>query len=213
MDSAGDSYSLAGWPTKRGHGQARAFFADRAGGRGLRRQRIERVLPIGGAAPRRRLSIRFSDHITKTSIWPSGCAGPAIAVFSLRGRVIYHDVSATYDHGSPSLQRRMARNAEIVFWANMPPGLLALAMIPHLAFVALQGVWRLVRGRLRPFLMGKCDALRAWPEIRARRRFRALLARRAVAPPHFALGAGSLRDVANHLTRPNGQSARARLRR
>ena len=34
--------------------------------------------------------------------------------------VIHHDVSATYDHGSPALQRRMARNAELVFWSNMP---------------------------------------------------------------------------------------------
>ena len=54
--------------------------------------------------------------------------------------------------------------AEIVFWANMPRGLLALALIPHLAFVFLQGALRLARGRLRPFLLGKCDTLRTWPE-------------------------------------------------
>ena len=116
--------------------------------------------------------------------------------------VIHHDVSATYDHGSPSLQRRMARNAEIVFWANMPRGLLALAIVPHLAFVALQAAWRLARGRLRPFLLGKCDALRAWREIKARRKSRSELARRAVAAPHFALDAGSIQDVRNHLKRP-----------
>ena len=75
-------------------------------------------------------------------------------VFAPRS-VIYHDVSATYDHGSPALQRRMARNAEIVFWANLPPGLLALAIVPHLAFVSLQAAWRLARGRLRPFLLGQ----------------------------------------------------------
>ena len=84
-------------------------------------------------------SIRSSARITRISTWPSACAGPVIgAVFAPRC-VIHHDVSATYDHGSPALQRRMARNAEIVFWANMPPGLLTLALVPHLAFVALQG--------------------------------------------------------------------------
>src|SRR5437764_194819 len=41
-----------------------------------------------------------------------------------------HDVSATYDHGSPALQRRMARNAELVFWSHLPAGMLALAAGP-----------------------------------------------------------------------------------
>ena len=54
----------------------------------------------------------------------------------------------------------MARNAEIVFWANMPAGLLTLAIVPHLVFVTLQAAWRLARGRLRPLLLGKRDALR-----------------------------------------------------
>ncbi len=121
--------------------------------------------------------------------------------------VIYHDVSATYDHGSPALQRRMARNAEIVFWANMPPGLLTLAIVPHLVFVMLQAAWRLARGRLRPFLLGKCDTLRAWREIKERRHDRAKLARNSAAPPHFALGTGSIQDVRNHLNRPDESSS------
>ena len=91
----------------------------------------------------------------RISTWRFDCAGPDIAA-CLRPRcVIHHDVSATYDHGSPALQRRMARNAEIVFWANMPRGLLILALVPHLAFVTVQAAWRLARGRLRPFLLGK----------------------------------------------------------
>ena len=106
-----------------------------------------------------------------------------------------------------ALQRRMARNAEIVFWANLPPGLLALAIVPHLAFVALQGVWRLARGRLRPFLLGKCDALAPGAEIKARRKLRSELATKAVAPPHFAVGTGSIQDVRNHLKRPAERSA------
>ena len=59
VDSAGDSYSLAGWPTKRGHGQPSGIFASRAIGRGFRRERIERVLPAGCAAQCRRLRSHF----------------------------------------------------------------------------------------------------------------------------------------------------------
>ncbi len=115
---------------------------------------------------------------------------------------IYHDVSATYDHGSPKLQRRMARNAELVFWSNLPARLLALAVIPHVSFIAAQAAWRLARGRLRPFAAGKLDALRAWRQIRERRMARSEIARSSVRPPHFALSAGSLEDVRNHLRRP-----------
>src|SRR5207247_2607524 len=79
---------------------------------------------------------------------------------------IDHDVSATYDHGSPALQRRMACNAELVFWSNLPAGTLALAVGPHLALVAAQAAWRLARGRLQPFLAGKLDAVRYRSEIR-----------------------------------------------
>ncbi len=110
--------------------------------------------------------------------------------------LIYHDVSATYDHGSPALQRRMARNAEIVFWANLPGRLLLPAAIAHAALLAGQGLWRLARGRFLPFVLGKYDAIRAWREIKARRRLRAELARHALAAPHFALGLGSLETCA-----------------
>jgi GT2 family glycosyltransferase len=79
--------------------------------------------------------------------------------------VIHHDISATNDHRSPALQRRMARNAELVFWWNLPPLRLALAAFPHLAYVAAQGAWRAARGRLGPFLAGKLDALRMGREV------------------------------------------------
>ncbi len=102
----------------------------------------------------------------------------------------------------------MARNAELVFWANLPAGLLALAIVPHLLFLTLQAAWRLVRGRLRPFLLGKYDAIRAWPEIKTRRRLRGELAHKALSPPHFKLGVGSLEDVRNHIRRPANRPSR-----
>jgi O-antigen biosynthesis protein len=201
VDSAGDSYTLAGWPTKRGHGQPAARFAARP---------VEEVFGASGSSAfYRAAALRrtggfdplFGSYYEDTDL-----------AFRLRWAgyrclfaancLIYHDVSATYDHKSPGLQRRMARNAELVFWANLPAGLLALAIVPHLMFLTAQAAWRLARGRLRPFLLGKCDAIRAWPEIQKRRHFRNELAHRAVSPPHFRLGVGSLEDVRNHLRRP-----------
>src|SRR5262249_6307475 len=116
--------------------------------------------------------------------------------------VIHHDISATNDHRSPALQRRIARNAELVFWWNLPPGSLFLAAIPHLAFVAIQAGWRLLRGRPGPFLAGKLDALKVWRQVLERRRVPADLAHSALRPPRFSLSAGSVGDVRNHLKRP-----------
>jgi len=208
VDSAGDLYTLAGWPIKRGHGQRAALFANRP---------VEEVFGASGS----------SAFYRAEALRRAGGFDPLLGsyyedvdlAFRLRwagyrclftpGSLVHHDVSATYDHKSPVLQRRMARNAEIVFWANLPPRLLGRALLPHLALLGSQALWRLARGRLRPFLLGKCDAIRAWPEIKARRGLRAELAHRAGPPPHFALGAGFLQAVRNHLRRPRERSGRS----
>ncbi len=120
-----------GWPTKRGHGQPAPRFAARPveevfGASGSSAfYRAEALRIAGGFDP------LFGSYYEDTDL-----------AFRLRwagyrclfapGCLIYHDVSATYDHKSPGLQRRMARNAELVFWANLPAGLLALAIVPHL---------------------------------------------------------------------------------
>jgi O-antigen biosynthesis protein len=205
VDSAGDSYSLFGWPAKRGHGQPTQLFSERP---------MEEVFGASGSSAFYRTAALkrsggfdplFGSYYEDVDLaFRLRWAGYR-CVFAPRS-IVYHDVSSTYDHGSHALQRRMSRNAEFVFWANLPAVLLGLAILPHLAFLVVQGAWRLLRGRLRPFLAGKWDALRAWQDIKARRRHRAELCRKAVAPPRFALGKGSWRDVRNHLSRPREQS-------
>ncbi len=201
VDSAGDSYALVGWATKRGHGQPAALWSERP---------LEEVFGASGSSAfYRALALRrtgnfdpfLGSYYEDTDLaFRLRWAGYR-CVFTPRS-LVYHDISATYDHGSRALQRRMARNAEFVFWANLPCALLAAALIPHLAFLGIQALWRLAHGRLGPFLMGKCDAIRAWAEIRARRKRRLELAQTAAARPHFALRAGLLTDVRNHLRRP-----------
>jgi GT2 family glycosyltransferase len=211
VDSAGDSYALVGWATKRGHGEPAPYWAARP---------IDEVFGASGSSAFYRAeALRrtgtfdpfLGEYYEDTDLaFRLRWAGYR-CVFAPRC-LVYHDISATYDHGSRSLQRRMARNAEFVFWANLPAVLLAAALIPHLAFLAVSALWRLAHGRFRPFVMGKCDALRAWREIRSRRKHRLDLARTAIAGPHFALPVAVLADARNHLRRPKERTHRRKTR-
>ncbi|MFO0952733.1 MAG: glycosyltransferase family 2 protein [Isosphaeraceae bacterium] len=208
VDSAGDSYSFVGWPSKRGHGEPASAWSDRP---------EERVFGASGSAAFYRSAALkrvggfdpgFGSYYEDVDLaFRLRWAGYR-CVFTSQSRVL-HEVSASYDHTNPALQRRMARNAEYLFWSDLPAGWLAAAVLPHLGFTALQLGWRLCRGRARPFLLGKLDALRDLPSLPARRRVRVDLARRAVAAPHFPLKMGLLGDVRNHLRRPGEASSRA----
>lgn len=210
VDSAGDSYALVGWPTKRGHGEPAAVWSERPaeevfGASGSSAfYRAEALRRTGKFDPL--LGSYYEDTDLAFRLRWAGYR----CVFAPRC-VVYHDISATYNHKSRALQRRMARNAEIVFWANLPAALLAAALIPHLAFVTIQALWRLARGRLGPFAVGKWDAIRAWPEIRARRKRRCQLAQTALVGAHFALPIAELGDVRNHLRRPKERTRSSAL--
>ena len=201
VDSAGDTYAAFGWPSKRGHGQPSRLWADRP---------ADRVFGASGS----------SAFYRGDALRSVGAFDPSFGsyyedvdlAFRLRWAgydcafapdcKILHDLSASYDHDDPTLQRRMARNAEILFWSNLPLPWLAAAALPHAAFTVAQGLWRLVRGRHRPFVGGKLDALRQWRTLRGRRRARADLARSSVARPHFPLAIAPIGDARNHLKRP-----------
>jgi GT2 family glycosyltransferase len=207
VDSAGDQYALVGWPTKRGHGQAAILWESRPteevfGASGSSAfYRAESLRKVGGFDP------DFGSYYEDIDLAFRLRWGGYRCMFAPDCRIL-HDVSASYEHGKPELQRRMSRNAEIVFWSNLPPRLLLTAALPHLAFLGIQAVWRLVRGRLRPFASGKLDAARAWSRLNARRRIRRDLAKAAVSPPRFPLRWGILSDVGNHLNRPRETSSR-----
>ncbi len=207
VDSAGDQYVLVGWPSKRGHGEPAAKWANQAPGQVFGASgssaiyRAEALRAVGG------FDASFGSYYEDVDLafrlrWAGyGC------IFAPGCRIL-HDVSASYDHRRPELQRRMSRNAEILFWTDLPLAWLLVAILPHLAFTLAQAGWRLARGRLTPFLMGKLDAIRAFPGLRARRRERTILARSSIARPHFPVGMPSMIDAKNHLTRPRESSRR-----
>ena len=206
VDSAGDSYTLAGWPTKRGHGQPVERWINRpledvfAASGSSAFYRAEAIRQVGGFDPL--LGSYYEDVDLGFRLRWAGYR----CVFSARSRVL-HEISATYNHGRPTLQRRMARNAELVFWSNMPAGRLAAALVPHALLILAQSGWRMARLRFIPFFLGKVDAVRSAREIRHRRRLRADLARVSISPAHFPLAIGSAGDLINHLRRPRKHSA------
>jgi GT2 family glycosyltransferase len=158
VDSAGDRYLWFGWPMKRGRGQAAARWI---------RHRSDTVFGASGstafyrAEPLQRLGgfdpaygAYYEDVDLAFRLRRAGFTcryAPACRVL--------HEVSASYDHRLPQIQRMMARNAERLFWSNVPPGWLIAGALPHVAFVVIQGIWRVCRGRGLPFLLGKLDAL------------------------------------------------------
>jgi GT2 family glycosyltransferase len=201
VDSAGDVYTLVGWPCKRGHGDPARFWLDRPlepvfGASGSSAfYRAEALRRVGAFDPTFHSYYEDVDLAFRLRWAGYGC------IYTPHCRIL-HEVSASYDHARPALQRRMARNAEILFWSNLPARWLALALVPHLAFTLAQALARLARGRIRPFVLGKWDALRALPDLPARRKIRSHLAREPVAAPHFPLRIGMLAEVRNHLRRP-----------
>jgi len=211
VDSAGDSYAAFGWPSKRGHGQAADRWANHPADRVFGASgssafyRAEALRRVGRYDP------GFGSYYEDVDLaFRLRWAGYDCA-FAPACRIL-HDISASHDHGTPALQRRMARNAEILFWSNLPTPWLLAAAIPHLAFTLAQGAWRLARGRHRPFLDGKLDAIRQWRTIGPRRKVRADLARGAGSRPRFRLTVAALGDLRNHLGRPLEAPAQAQGR-
>ena len=201
VDSAGDAYALVGWPHKRGHGEPVANWADHPGDRAFGASgssafyRASALRRVGLFDPT--FGAYYEDIDLAFRLRWAGYE----CVFAPRCRIL-HDISASYDHARPELQRLMARNAEILFWGDLPAPLLALAFWPHVGFTLLQMMTRLAQGRLRPFLLGKLDALKDRSAWRARRALRLDLANSAISRPHFPLSLLSLREVRNHRSRP-----------
>lgn len=215
VDSAGDGYSWVGWPYKRGHGEPVERWSERApeevfGASGAAAfYRVSALREVGGFDP------AFGSYYEDVDLaFRLRWAGYR-CVFAPGCRA-FHEVSASHDHARPELQRRMARNAELVFWGDLPLRTLIPALLPHLAFVSAQAAVRALRGRAGAFLLGKLDAARMACWTRERRRACDQLRARAEIGPRFPLSAFGFGLVRNHLRRPPesgrpvlGPSARA----
>lgn len=210
VDSAGDGYSLVGWAYKRGHGQPTRDWETRASDRVLGASassaiyRASGLREVGGGFDPLYGSY-YEDVDLALRLQRAGYA----CVFTPECRVL-HDVSASFNHRNPKLQRTIARNVELLFWSNLPAGTLALAVLPHLAFVAAQIPRRLLRGTLRPFLAGKWDAVRLAGAIRERRHHRDSLSRAGLRQHRLPLSVLPLRTLRHHLHAGAASARKAR---
>jgi GT2 family glycosyltransferase len=200
VDSAGDSYAWYGKPDKRGRGEP----ADRFARQGPRLvfgasassafYRASALAKIGG------FDLSFGSYYEDVEIaFRLRWAGYR-CMFNPRC-VIHHEISASYDHARPELQRRMARNAEILFWTRLPLAWLAASVVPHLAFTLAQATHRALTGRFRAFALGKIDAIQKIKDIRFKRSLNRSLALSAIARPHFPIQILPFADPIDRLPR------------
>ena len=203
VDSAGDAYAFFGWPSKRGHGESIGHWASRpveevfGASASSAFYRAEALRRVGAFDPSYGSYYEDVDLAFRLRWAGYRC------VYAPSCRIL-HDVSATYHHGSSSLHRRMSRNAEALFWSNLPVVWLALAILPRLVFLAAQLLWKLSRGQARAFLEGKAAAFRSIHIYRRERSRRRAFARNAVARPNLRIDVAPVGRMLGHFSRALG---------
>jgi GT2 family glycosyltransferase len=168
IDSAGDRYYLGGIAGKRGHGEPL-------------RPAYERPCPVFGASASSAFYRR--DAFLTVGGFPEAFGAYFEDVdlsFRLHRagyRVVYEPASRVWHHGSASygspghgLLEQQSRNEELVFWRNLPAGVLARALPLHVAVLAAKAWRRWREGNLLPFLRGRLRALAEVENVRRHRR-------------------------------------------
>jgi GT2 family glycosyltransferase len=174
VDSAGDVLTLYGRAYKRGRGQPAARGASRpaevvpGASASAAFYRADALRAVGG------FDVDYGSYFEDVDLACRLRWAGYRCLYVPRCRVL-HDVSATFDHGSHALQRRLSRNAEYLFWSNATAGGLALGLLPHVLYLLGQAVLRAGRGGLPAFLRGKAEALAVAGRIAAKRRQRRAL--------------------------------------
>ncbi len=179
VDTAGDVYSVAGGAVKRHHGLKRE---------GVGRLPREIFSPSGVSAFYRRealasagyLDERFESYYEDVDLGFRLARLGYDAVFA-PASVCYHRLSSSYDPGGWRYHFNSARNAEVVWWANLPLGLMLRFLAAHLCFNALQAAHKIIQGRGIAYLCGKLAVLAHLGHILAKRRDNSRLTRRRSA--------------------------------
>lgn len=167
IDTAGDVYSVAGGALKRLHGQP----IERA-----RDVPIETFSPCGASAFYRRAALAQVGLLDESFVsyyedvelgFRLQWAGWRCVL--ARESICYHHLNSSYSPGGWTMRFNSSRNAEIVWWAHMPPPLRWKYLPAHVLFLLLQGAAETFRGRMRSWVAGKWAAWQARDLIRAKR--------------------------------------------
>lgn len=167
IDTAGDVYSVAGGAVKRNHLRPRDTAV-----------RLDRDVfsPCGASAFYRREAIAAAGGIDERfeSYYEDVDLGFRLAWAGYRcvfapASICYHHLSSSYDPAGWRYHFNSARNAEIVWWSNMPTRFRRKYLLAHLCFLAAQGANKLRQGRFLAYIAGKWAALRHVAHIREKR--------------------------------------------
>jgi hypothetical protein len=84
--------------------------------------------------------------------------------------VVYHAAGSSILHDSKASVYYGHRNVEWVLVKNMPGGLLAATLLPHLLYVLASFLYFSASGRLWDFCLAKLDAVKGMRRMLGRRR-------------------------------------------
>jgi GT2 family glycosyltransferase len=168
IDSAGQEYHICGWARNRGYGQTlRGEFlapCDVFGPSGssgfYRRSALARtgvMLPEYGAY--------YEDVDLSFRLRWAGYR----CLYEPASR-IFHREHASYSQQKDRVVWLLARNEELVYWVNLARRELLVGLVPHLGFLAIRTIRKVLSGYGPIFLAAKWDALRHLRWVLERRR-------------------------------------------
>jgi len=166
-DTCGDYYSRDGLGGKRGHLQEKSLYNEQgevfgacAGAAIYRRELLEE---LGGFDEDFFLAHEDTDLSFRVQLRGYRCLYVPTAI-------VYHRLSSTIGADSDTYIYYGHRNAEYVYIKNMPGSLLWRSLPSHLLLNLALFFFYLRRGKARPFVRAKLDALKALPRLLRKRR-------------------------------------------
>ncbi len=157
VDSAGDRYFIGGIAGKRGHREPLSPSHLRRGpvfgaSAAAAFYRTSALRAVGGFPTS--FGAYFEDVDLAFRLHRAG-----FGIFYEPASRVWHRVSSSYGRPTGRFLERQSRNEELVFWRNLPRGVLLRAMPWHLAVLAGKAWRRWREGTLLPFLRGRLAAL------------------------------------------------------
>jgi len=167
IDRAGDAYTWAGAGVLRGRGQSAETYSRMAwifgacAGAAMYRSRM--LEDIGWFDEDFFLLYEDVDLSFRAQLKGYGC------VYVPDG-IVRHMPSSTLRHDSPVSVYYGHRNLEWVYVKNLPAGLIAMTLFPHVVYVMASFFFFLATGRGRTFVKAKKDALKGLGGMLGKRR-------------------------------------------
>jgi GT2 family glycosyltransferase len=157
IDRAGDGYSRAGAGVLRGRGEPAGRYNRRewvfgaCGGASIYRTRM--LTDIGFFDPNFFIINEDVDLSFRAQLMGYRCLYVPEAV-------VYHRASRSIGYDSPKSVYYGHRNLEWVYLKNIPSVLFVKTLLHHLCYNSIAFVFFLFKGRLKPFIAAKKDALK-----------------------------------------------------